>query len=67
MGKKDIRQGIKILDDNIINIVSRGDGTLEVYVKKQSEETKRKVLTHINLNCLARSFIKIDFHELKAA
>ena len=59
-----IKEGIKNLDNNITNVVSREDGTLEVYVKKQLEETRIKVLTFINKRCLNSCFIKIDFHEV---
>ncbi len=62
--KVDIRNEIKNLDKNIINIVSRLDGTLEIYVKKQSESTKYKVLNFIQRRNLNWSFIKIDFHEV---
>ncbi|GAH06727.1 unnamed protein product, partial [marine sediment metagenome] len=62
--KTDVRQNIKKLDANIKNVVSRADGTLEVYVKKQSENTKYKVLNFINNRNLTWSFTKIDFHEV---
>ena len=62
--KVDIRNEIKKLDKNITNVVSREDGTLEIYVKKQSENTKYKVLNFIQQRNLNWSFIKIDFHEV---
>ncbi len=62
--KMDVRKDIKDLDNNITNVVSRNDGTLEVYVKKQLRETKTKVLTFINQRILNDCFTKIDFHEV---
>lgn len=62
--KRDVRKDIKSLDKNITNVVSRYDGTLEVYVKKQSESTKHKVLNFINQRNLNWSFVRIDFHEV---
>ncbi len=60
----DVRKKIKVLDNNITNVVSRRDGTLEINVKKQSEDTKSKVLRFINQKCLNDCFTKIDFHEV---
>lgn len=62
--KVDIRKEIKDLDKNITNVVSRLSGALEIYVKKQSENTKYKVLNFINQRNLNWSFTKIDFHEV---
>ncbi len=62
--KTDVRKDIKQLDDNINTVVSRSDGTLEIFVKKQLESTKRKVITLINEKCLNNHFTKIDFHEV---
>lgn len=62
--KVDIRNEIKKLDRNITNVVSRLSGALEVYVKKQSENTKYKVLNFIDQRNLNWSFTKIDFHEV---
>ena len=64
IGKKDIRKDIKELDNNITNVVSREDGTLEICVIKQKETTKQKVMRFISQRCLDNSFLKIDFHEV---
>lgn len=62
--KKDIRPAIKRLDSNITGVVSRADGSLEIYVKKQSYKTKLKVMKHLNSKNLTWSFTKIYFIEV---
>lgn len=62
--KVDVRIPIKALDKNIKNVVSRVDGSLEIYVKKINPLTKNKVVRHLIKKDLFNKFTKIDFIEI---
>ena len=65
MEETNLKEDIKNLDKNIINVVSREDGTLEVYVKKDKDKIKEKVIKLISHRNLFGSLLKIDFYNME--